>query len=248
MTRFIRRAFPNFATHIRKTQSGARKTGGNQWSFEPLISLALDPDLLVDVGVAGGTPELYRFFPDCPLVMIGPFPEQIAPLTRPVTIIGKAAGARTGVVDLHFNARKPHQSSLYRRTLHDGTVRRAEMDTLDNMLANHPGQRLVVKIDVEGAELEVLEGATRTMQRTDCMFVEVNMGYLFERERNPLPDVDSLMKGAGFTLYRIMDATMVGSAADVQITKADFCYVSNGLLAERFTSARGHAASRRKAR
>ncbi len=231
MQRFKRRALPELGPGVRKAEPGARKTGGNQWSLEPLLRLALAPDLLVDVGVAGGTPELYDFFPDCPLVLIEPFPEQIGPVARPATIIGKAAGARTGVVDLHFNPRKPHQSSLYRRTIHDGSVRRAEMDTLDNMLADHPGQRLAVKIDVEGAELEVLEGAPRTLLRTICVFVEVNMGYLFECQRNPLPKVDCLMKGAGFTLYRIMDATMVGSAASVQITKADFCYVSNGLLA-----------------
>ena len=72
------------------------------------------------------------------------------------------------------------------------------MTTLDACI---PQQKIhVLKIDAEGYELFVLQGASRTLEHTECVFVEYSpktyarFGYSFS-------DVYTLLFNAGFALY-----------------------------------------------
>jgi FkbM family methyltransferase len=76
-----------------------------------------------------------------------------------------------------------------------GKPSEVECNTLDNILLNE--QADVIKIDVEGAEIKVLEGATETMKRTRKAVVEIH-GDRFE-------GVERLLRIQGFKLEGIKD-------------------------------------------
>lgn len=71
----------------------------------------------------------------------------------------------------------------------------------------------VVKIDVEGFELEVLEGLEQTLRTYDCraVFVEVHFGILDRRGHRHTPSrVESLLQTAGFGAHWI-DASHIAA-------------------------------------
>ncbi len=65
---------------------------------------------------------------------------------------------------------------------------------LDNILGNTDG-RLMIKIDVEGFELNVLRGAVDTLKRTKYLMIEI-------RDENRR-DVFSFLRHKGFRLWDI---------------------------------------------
>ena len=63
-----------------------------------------------------------------------------------------------------------------------------------------------LKIDVQGAELDVLEGAVRTLARTAVVELEVEFVPLYEGQ--PLfAELDGFMRRNGFLLHRLVDVS-----------------------------------------
>lgn len=214
-------------------QSAFKTYGGNQWDFTNVKRLGLEPDLVVDIGVAKGTPELYAAFPDCELFLIEPiaeFNDAIGQLlsNRSHRIVNKAVGKSSEELKLHWNQERPAQTSLYQRTMHTGRTRTIKVEPLDQILCDVRAENVIIKIDAEGAELDVLEGAVESLQRSIAVFVEVNMGFGFEEYRNSLPEVNRLLSSAGFNLHSIMDAVRKGNDYGLSIQKADLFYLRVG--------------------
>lgn len=76
-----------------------------------------------------------------------------------------------------------------------------ELDTLDNCLSEHPELMLdFIKSDVEGADLDVLKGATKSLQNVKGIRVEVSFMERFIDE--PLfGEVDAFLRQHGFELF-----------------------------------------------
>ena len=61
-----------------------------------------------------------------------------------------------------------------------------------------------LKIDVQGAELDVLRGAAETLK--NCLVVEIEVEFVPLYENQPLfSDVDNFMRRHGFFLHRLID-------------------------------------------
>ncbi|MCC4610171.1 FkbM family methyltransferase [Xanthomonas campestris] len=60
----------------------------------------------------------------------------------------------------------------------------------------------ILKIDVQGFERQVLEGATAILQHTDCAVIEIGL-YDFYGKTNSFVEVVNLMQAAGFSLRDI---------------------------------------------
>src|SRR5438105_491076 len=82
-----------------------RTTRGMRWTLPAVLAhyrrLGLDPAAVIDVGVAAGTPELYRAFPAARLLLIEPLEEWQATLEqalakRHAEVVTAAAGAEAG--------------------------------------------------------------------------------------------------------------------------------------------------------
>jgi FkbM family methyltransferase len=154
--------------------------------FRQLSLSGFRPRHIVDVGAHRGlwSRDARSHFPGCAFTLIEPQAELAGELERfcaenpgSRAIIG-GAGSEPGTLELVVKRHDPEGSSFafdrdQARRL--GLERRpVEIVTLDQVCAGAAPPELV-KIDVEGFELEVLEGASTLVGVTELFFLEVSL-------------------------------------------------------------------------
>jgi FkbM family methyltransferase len=191
---------------VRRTDTGVRPTPEAVLGHVKRLGLA--PATVVDVGVAYGTPELYDAFPDARYLLVDPleeYAEAIGQITTRLDAewVRAAAGPEPGSITISVNRAPALSSTLGQWKGHDdgGTPREVPVVRIDDLV----GERglagpFVVKVDVEGAELRVLEGATRVLESTELVLLEVNL-FQFLPGQPQLHDVVAFMKERGFVTY-----------------------------------------------
>jgi len=150
----------------------------------------------------------------------------------------------------------PMCSSLYEPqafwsdTFHDLDVMRLkstaeiEVRTLDDFARNHGVTRIdLMKMDVQGAELEILQGGTQATAELAAIVVEVEFVPLY-KDQPLFADVDRYLRERGFMMHKLLSVggraarpLVIGKAKDtpVQFMWADAFYVRNLMDAERLT-------------
>ena len=91
-----------------------------------------------------------------------------------MTILNYALSDSTGEAELHISKRSDSSSLLPigegQTTAYPGTEEATTeviaLETLDNLMTEPPAGPVLLKIDVQGAELSVLRGAEKTWQRS----------------------------------------------------------------------------------
>lgn len=179
--------------------------------FAHLRSLSFVPETVVDVGVGNGTPSLYNSNPHADLYLIEAVPDtkgtvQKIALQLKANFFNVAAGASSGEIEF-FVHDDTTGSSMYRQlegaTL-DGTVVKIPVRPLDDLLPERINRPCVLKVDTQGAELEVLKGASRLLKDVDIAILEVSMHQF--REGSPeIGDVIAAMAERGFVIYEILE-------------------------------------------
>lgn len=101
------------------------------------------------------------------------------------------------------------------QNLNDDDTVNVETDTLDNILFNYKGPFLI-KIDVDGAEIKILEGATKL---NDVYVV------IIESWHNRISQLISIMQEKNFTLWDITDLCYMRG----QLSQVDLVFVNNKL-------------------
>ena len=192
--------------------------------------LGVNPATVIDVGVAAGTPELYEAFPRASLLLVEPIAEWREQLEglgggRRVHVESAAAGAREGEVTLHVH-RVPACSSVLGARVGDDertNQRVVPVVDIDTLVARTGfGSPYVIKIDVEGAELDVVAGATSTLEQTDLLLLEVSLFELVPGGAQ-LADVVCTMREKGWSVYDIYHGhlrPLDGALAQVDIAFA----------------------------
>jgi FkbM family methyltransferase len=168
------------------------------------------PATVVDVGVASGTPELYAAFPHARLLLVEPLAEYAGALEglraqRGAEIAQAAAGAEPGTLELTVHRVLACSSVVGERQGDEADVTRREVPVVrvDALCAERglPGP-YVVKVDVEGFELDVLTGAEAILPETELVLLEVSLFRL--NGANPqLGDVVCAMRDRGYVVYDI---------------------------------------------
>lgn len=180
-----------------------------------------DPLTLVDVGVRGGFEgEWSRFGDQIQLVGFEPDPAEYERLTAQATGRNRRYFAvalhRDAAVRTFFVTQFPPSSGFYKpdprfmERIRDGenlrVLKEIPVSTvdLDTFLAQHPvGQVDFIKLDVEGAELDILHGARRTLLGP-VFGLSVEVGFHPYHEGQPLfADVDSFLRSCGFCLFEL---------------------------------------------
>jgi FkbM family methyltransferase len=149
---------------------------------------------VLDVGASRGQFALFALarFPDAKLICFEPLPEAQATARkvlagRNVELHGVALGSAHGETALHVSARDDSSSLLpigsrqvaaFPGTHEDRTVD-VPVDVLSAYLDDQTARPCLLKIDVQGFELDVLRGAGESLNYVDEVFVEASFVELY---------------------------------------------------------------------
>jgi FkbM family methyltransferase len=176
----VRQGLASRGIEVHRTRRGARRTLPAVLAHYRDLGLA--PVTVIDVGVGAGTPELYAGFPEAGLVLVEALEEWRGHLDaiardRGATVVLAAAGPEAGVIDIAVH-RAPACSSILGSRAGDGDQpsRSVPVVRLDDVASEHGlGAPFVIKVDVEGAEIEVLSGALELLRETELVLLEVSL-------------------------------------------------------------------------
>jgi FkbM family methyltransferase len=203
----IRRGFGAVGLEVRRARP-------HPWRPE---GVAIAAGTILDVGAADGTPELYAAFPDAHLVAFDPIPEQLERLRRSVEsresveLIEVALGSSPGRAELHIPTARPLKSSLHTRTAltaesGDYDTRAVQVRRLDDVVQEHTWPTpFILKVDTEGHDLEVLEGAVETLRACAVVYCETSLSRRFDGGYR-FADMSRFMFDQGFDLVDVLDA------------------------------------------
>jgi FkbM family methyltransferase len=206
------------------------------WEPAYIRRLGFRPQTIIDVGVGQGTPQLYAAFPDAQLILVEPLSEffeeigQILARRRGVHIPA-AAGACEGELELRVEPRQTERSSHYsghpvERTGDTLTPRRVQVTTIDRIIAKHAfPEPFGLKIDTEGAELEVIRGAAATLERTLFVIAEVDVLHNRFEGSYSFAQFIAAMDQAGF---EVCDLLAIGRAASSHVVDVDLVFQRRG--------------------
>jgi FkbM family methyltransferase len=178
-------------------------------ALRQLRALEFTPQTVIDVGVASETPELYEAFPEVNFLLIEtlaefePFLKNICRRHKAQYVLA-AAGEACGRAILNVHVNQLDCSSLLKEAEGasvDGVPREVPVVTIDQV-CSEKGLKgpYLIKIDVQGAELKVLEGATRILEETEAVILEVTLfGTMIGGPQ--LADVVAYMKDRRFVVY-----------------------------------------------
>jgi FkbM family methyltransferase len=172
---------------------------------------------IADVGASGGFNRIWNVFGD-QLRVIGfePNEEQFKRLTSNNIIkywkvgLGRIEEDRTIHItrfpyssgeympDMNFWQRFPNAKGL--EIVGTETIRTVPLDTF--IEKNRIQKMDYIKLDTEGSELEILEGAIRTLE--EIIAVEVEVAFIEYHMGRPLfADIDAFLRKRGFRLYHL---------------------------------------------
>jgi FkbM family methyltransferase len=183
--------------------------------------LADDPMVVVDVGALGGAHSLWDFFgKNVEVIGFDPDPEEVSRLNQVIShpkanqhyfaaALGKKREERQ-----FYPAEFAAASSFYRTdklfervTNCSNVIFKAPqpMETvdLDSFLQEHAIQQVnFLKLDVEGAEFDVLNGALKTLSSRNVLGVEMEVHFPQKPADSAVfAELDEFMRSQGFELY-----------------------------------------------
>ncbi len=214
------------AAHLRKAKKAAKLARTPRWRAALRHGVAAtiehqevdfgdDFASVLDVGGHHGQFTLFALerFPAAQIVTFEPQAEGVAKI-RSVTsgeprvrIENFALGEQPGTAELNISKRSDSSSLLPigegQTTAFPGTeaatTETIQVETLDNLLPDAPERPALLKIDVQGFELDVLKGGQRTLSAIDAVFVECSFVELYSGQ--PLiGEIVAFLAERGFAL------------------------------------------------
>lgn len=192
-----------------------------------IANAGLAPRTVIDVGVASGTPWLYAAFPQAFFYLIEPTREALPHAQRwagrlRAEVVAVALGAEDGtaIIDVPADVAGAtllqHVEAAKRSTSYEVSLRR--MDTL-NLRIERP---CLCKIDVQGAELAVLDGMAGCIDAIDTVIVEAStLATLVDGPE--VMDVMRRMEAYGFVLHDVL--ALLRRPLDRGLAQLDLAFV-----------------------
>lgn len=190
---------------------------------------------VLDVGASRGQFALFasRRFPEADIHCFEPLPEPAADLRRVmgerVELHRTAVGSTAGTATINVSARDDSSSLLpigsrqqleFPGTATERTIE-VPLTTLDQEIAMVPERPCLLKIDVQGLELEVLKGADQTLDSVDTALVECSFVELYEGQALA-DEVVAFLLARGLRLAGIHEVVY---SADGSAIQGDFLFV-----------------------
>jgi FkbM family methyltransferase len=187
------------------------------------------PTLVVDVGAQVGTPELYQAFPDSHHIFIEPVAECIPALVeisknlQACTIYNCAVSNVNEISKLSLSETRQYSSI-------DATIgtefRSIDVRTVDSIYEDSGDhESILLKIDVDGIELKVLQGSRKLFNKECVIIIEATLG-----DKNPRFNIlVEYLSAYGFKVFDIVDPLY--RPRDWHLWQVDLVFVkSNSLL------------------
>jgi FkbM family methyltransferase len=189
------------------------------------------PAVVLDVGAARGdwTISARRIFPSARFVMVEPLPDWRDDLEA-ITGLGidyvpAAAGAKEATLPL-LVPDQPGGSSFLSASREGDTYFKRSVNvpvvTLDSL--DIPEGPTLLKLDVQGYELEVLEGGSRVLEQVEVLVAECSL-YPFQTDIPLVHDVVRRVADLGLVVYDVADELRWPSGALAQV---DLIFVASG--------------------
>jgi len=180
-------------------------------AYHRLSKLGFRPGGIVDIGAYHGdwTRLAAKVYPATPILMVEAQAEKadhletvardISQARYELCLLGSRAGAETP-----FNVMETGSSVYGERSNVPRVQRMMTTRTLDDVLADHPSLQapLFIKLDVQGAELDVLRGGSRALSQAEIVQLEVALMQYNEGAPDAL-GVLRFMVDQGFVMYDI---------------------------------------------
>jgi len=191
---------------------GVAPRASGERAIARLPALGLAPRTVIDVGAAYGdwSAAAAPLFPGArfvlvePLAEFEPFVERRARELPGATVIAAAVGRQAGHARLHVHADLVGTSLRPEPGIAE-TEREVEVRTIDQIVDSEGAEGpFIVKLDVQGAELDALAGAAGTLAQTELLQLEALL-YPFYEGGPELADVVAFIREAGFVVYDIVD-------------------------------------------
>lgn len=193
----------------------------------------------VDAGAHHGlyAESVMHIEPALQILCFEPAPEAYAALSgrfagsRRVQCMEQALGATNGTVVLHVSGIDQANSVKKITSVHTTAWKESErvgehevrMGRLDDHLRNLPDNaRVFLKIDVQGAEKDVLLGCTAQLAKIQVVFVELSLVPLYEGSAL-VPEMVTLLDQMGFDLFGVVER--IGAPGDWHPVQLDCVFV-----------------------
>jgi len=169
----------------------------------------LSPKTVFDIGIGEGTPELYSVYPNAFYFLIDPTRESL-PHTRRIAqqvhaeILNLALGEEERSVEIEVRPDDIGASSLFEEVPALTGIRRyiVPMRRFDGVVGAFE-RPAFCKIDVQGAELQVLRGMGTRIDEIDAFLIEIST-IATVRNGPEADEVIALLSDRGFVIYDIL--------------------------------------------
>ena len=213
---------------------GARVVGANWGPLGVVAALrrakarGFAPAGVIDVGASNGqwTRECRTVYPEAQYLLIDPLDANKSALAAMATdgtrlsVWSGAIGGAPGSLMLNCHG---DQSSFFPSKDFLGSEKRVEVRTLDSFFpAGTTPSPLLIKADVQGYELEVLKGATRCLEKTELLVLELSFRRYYDGGALA-HEVVSYLGDRNFCIYDI--CTYIQRPADNELVHADLMFV-----------------------
>lgn len=209
------------------------------------------PHTVIDVGAARGSwsEDVSSVWPDAHYVLVDPLEENrerlksICKKIKHADYRIAALADRSGNITLHVHEDLDGSSMfLEREDGINGTPREIESMTVDDLASEMRLQPpLLLKADVQGAEMRVLTGAKRTLPIAEMVILEVLLFDIYQGKSPQVFDTVSYLKSNGFVTWDVFG--MGYRLLDDALSQVDMVFVrENGLFRKH------HAYANRKQR
>jgi FkbM family methyltransferase len=199
--------------------------------FNKIKSLGIPIDTVIDVGILTGTGELMTAFQDKKHFLVEPIVEwndkinfSYTKAGIDYTLVNVAASNFDGSMSMETSSVLPGQPISHARLTDkaaSNNIRTVPVRTIDSLMVEYAlPSPFLIKLDVDGVELQILEGAKSTLGRANVVVVEAGLRNYFPRS--------SFLESNGFELFDIVDLCYY----DDRLRQFDMVFINSRIVIE----------------
>ena len=203
-----------------------------EWCFANLRNSDFSPSTIIDIGAYTGdwTRMIKRIYPESCILMVEPQYDKESSLRRVQSDLGESVKyvnyllGSSNANTVPFFEMKSGSSVFEEHSIVKRNKTLRQTRTLDSIVSELELEQIkLLKLDVQGYEIEVLKGAQETLKEVEIILLEAALKEL-NRGAPLLHDVISFMKTNSFIAYDICSFHRTGK--DRSIGQVDIMFVS----------------------